>query len=78
MEKILPTISAVLHFLAAVTWIGSLIYSQYAVTPALKPLGSNKAHAVNRPGHEEFFRLNMGQPGDTAGYRNLYNGRQVG
>lgn len=47
MEEILHTISAALHILAAVTWIGSMIYSQFAVSPALKPLGPNKAHAVN-------------------------------
>lgn len=40
-------ISAAIHILAAVTWIGSMIYNQYAVSPALKPLGPNKAHAVN-------------------------------
>lgn len=47
MEEVIHTISAVLHILAAVTWIGSMIYSQFAVSPALKPLGPNKAHAVN-------------------------------
>lgn len=47
MEEVIHTISAILHILAAVTWIGSMIYSQYAISPALKPLGANKAHAVN-------------------------------
>lgn len=47
MKEILHTISAALHILAAVTWIGGMIYSQYAVSPALKPLGPNKAHAIN-------------------------------
>lgn len=47
MDEVIHTISAILHILAAVTWIGSMIYSQYAVSPALKPLGSNKAHAIN-------------------------------
>jgi len=47
VEKVLHTISAALHILAAVTWIGSMIYSQFGVSPALKPLGPNKAHAVN-------------------------------
>lgn len=47
MEKILHTISGSLHILAAVTWIGSMIYSQFAVAPALKHLGAPKASAIN-------------------------------
>ena len=47
MEQVIHTISATLHILAAVTWIGSMIYSQFGVSPALKPLGPNKAHAIN-------------------------------
>ncbi|MDD3893399.1 MAG: CopD family protein [Syntrophomonadaceae bacterium] len=47
MEKILHGISGSLHILAAVTWIGSMIYSQFAVAPALKHLGAPKASAIN-------------------------------
>lgn len=47
MEEILHTFSGILHILTAVTWIGSMIYSQFAVNPALKPLGDMKSHAVN-------------------------------
>ena len=47
MEKIWHGISASLHILAAVTWIGSMIYSKFAVAPALKPLGSTRASAIN-------------------------------
>ncbi|MDF9407686.1 hypothetical protein L7E55_04820 [Pelotomaculum isophthalicicum JI] len=47
MEKLLHTISGFLHILAAVTWIGSMIYSQFAVAPALKHLGAPKASAIN-------------------------------
>ena len=47
MEKILHAISGSLHILAAVTWIGSMIYSQFAVTPALKHLGTPRSHAIN-------------------------------
>ena len=47
MEKILQAISGSLHILAAVTWIGSMIYSQFAVTPALKHLGTPRSHAIN-------------------------------
>lgn len=46
-EKVIHIISASLHILAAVTWIGSMIYNQFAVVPALnKSLGSPKTHAV--------------------------------
>ena len=48
MEKIIHIISGSLHILAAVTWIGSMIYNQFAVAPALaKSLGSMKTHAVS-------------------------------
>ena len=57
MEKIWHGISASLHILAAVTWIGSMIYSQFAVTPALKPLGSSRASAVNMMATERFSPL---------------------
>lgn len=57
MEEILHTTSAALHILAAVTWIGSMIYSQFAVSPALKPLGPNKAHAVNGLAMKNFSAL---------------------
>lgn len=47
MEKIIHIISGSLHILAAITWIGSMIYHQFAVAPALnKSLGSTKTHAV--------------------------------
>jgi len=57
MEKVIQTISAALHILAAVTWIGSMIYSQFAVAPALKPLGPAKAHAVNGLAMKSFSGL---------------------
>lgn len=57
MEEILHTTSAALHILAAVTWIGSMIYSHFAVSPALKPLGPNKAHAVNGLAMKNFSAL---------------------
>jgi len=47
MEKILHAISGSLHILAAVTWIGSMIYSQFAVAPALKHLGAPRSSATN-------------------------------
>lgn len=47
MEKILHAISGSLHILAAVTWIGSMIYSQIAVAPALKHLGAPRSSAIN-------------------------------
>lgn len=47
MEKVIHSIVSGLHILAVVTWIGSMIYSQLAVTPALRTaLGSSKFHAV--------------------------------
>jgi len=47
MEKILHSISGSLHILAAVTWIGSMIYSMFAMAPALKHLGTPRANAIN-------------------------------
>jgi putative copper resistance protein D len=41
MEKLLHSVSGALHILAAVTWIGSMIYSEFAVMPALKQLGAS-------------------------------------
>ena len=47
MENILHGISGSLHILAAVTWIGSMVYNQFAVVPALNTsLGSTRTHAV--------------------------------
>lgn len=46
--EILHAISDGLHILAAITWIGSMIYSLSSVVPALnKSLGRMKTHAVN-------------------------------
>ena len=48
MEDIIHSISGSLHILAAITWIGSMIYNQFAVAPALnKSLGSTKTHALS-------------------------------
>ncbi len=47
MEQILHSISGSLHVLAAVTWIGGMIYNMFAVAPALKHLGTPRAHAIN-------------------------------
>lgn len=47
MEKIVHWISGSLHILAVVTWIGSMIYSQFAVAPALKHLGTPRSSAIN-------------------------------
>ncbi|MDA8234119.1 MAG: CopD family protein [Clostridia bacterium] len=57
MEKIFEGLSTILHVLAAVTWIGSIIYSQFGVTPALKPLGPTKSHAVNGLATKNFSGL---------------------
>lgn len=57
MEEILHTISGSLHILAAVTWIGSMIYSQFAVTPALKHLGVPRASSINMIATRRFFWL---------------------
>ena len=57
MEKLWHGISASLHILAAVTWIGSMIYSQFAVAPALKPLGSPRSSAINMIAAERFSPL---------------------
>lgn len=37
MEQLLHGIFGSLHVLSAVTWIGSMIYNIFAVSPALKP-----------------------------------------
>lgn len=47
MEKLIHVISQGLHILAAITWIGSMIYSAFGVAPGLKALGSTKAQATN-------------------------------
>lgn len=47
MDKILHSIAGSLHILTTVTWIGSMIYSIFAVTPALKHLGAPRSHAIN-------------------------------
>ncbi|AIQ13768.1 DUF4149 domain-containing protein [Paenibacillus durus] len=48
MEKIIHGSIVGLHILAVITWIGSMIYSQFAVMPALKKaLGNNKLHAIS-------------------------------
>lgn len=57
MEKSLHIISASLHILAAVTWIGSMIYSEFAVKPALNNLGDMKAHGVNGIAMKKFLIL---------------------
>jgi putative copper resistance protein D len=45
--KIIHIISGSLHILAVVTWVGSMIYNQFAVAPSLdESLGSVKTHAV--------------------------------
>jgi len=60
MEQILHSISSSLHILAAVTWIGSIIYSMFAVAPALKHLGTPRAHAVNIIAAGHFSPLTWG------------------
>lgn len=57
MEKFLHGLSGTLHILAAVTWIGSMIYSKFAVAPALKPLAPTKAQAVNMMAAKSFAPL---------------------
>lgn len=57
MKELLHTISGSLHILAAITWVGSMIYSEFAVKPALKPLGDMKAHAVNGMAMKNFSAL---------------------
>lgn len=48
MEKIIHGTVVGLHILAVITWIGSMIYSQFAVMPALKKaVGNNKLHAIS-------------------------------
>ena len=60
MEKVLHTISGSLHILAAVTWVGSMIYSEFAVKPALKNLGDTKAHGMNGIAMKKFSNLTWG------------------
>ncbi|AGL03486.1 DUF4149 domain-containing protein [Desulfoscipio gibsoniae] len=60
MEQILHSISGSLHFLAVVTWIGSMMYSMFAVAPALKHLGTPRAHAINMIAARRFSPLTWG------------------
>lgn len=57
VEKFLHGLSGTLHILAAVTWIGSMIYNKYAVAPALKPLAPSKAQAINMMATKSFAPL---------------------
>lgn len=57
MEKILHSISSSLHILAAVVWIGSLVYSMFAVAPALKHLGAPRSYAINMIAARRFSPL---------------------
>ena len=48
MEKVIHGVVGGLHILAVITWVGSMIYSQFAVMPALRnSLGNAKSHAVS-------------------------------
>lgn len=48
MEKVMHGTVIVLHILAAIILIGSMIYNQFAVMPALKKaVGNNKIHAIS-------------------------------
>ena len=48
MDNLIHIFVGGLHILAVITWIGSMIYSLLAVTPALNTtLGNTKSHAVN-------------------------------
>lgn len=48
MENVIHGIIGSLHILAVITWIGSMIYSMFAVTPVLNSsLGNMKSHALN-------------------------------
>jgi len=58
--EVLHIISGSLHILAAVTWIGSMIYSEFAVKPALNNLGDMKAHGVNGIAMKKFSNLTWG------------------
>lgn len=58
--EVLHIISGSLHILAAVTWIGSMIYSEFAVKPALNNLGDMKAHGVNGIAMKNFSNLTWG------------------
>lgn len=55
--EIAHVISGSLHILSAVTWIGSMIYSEFGVKPALKNLGDRKAHSVNSNVMKKFSAL---------------------
>jgi putative copper resistance protein D len=57
MEKLLHSVSGALHILAAVTWIGSMIYSEFAVMPALKQLGAPRSKAINMIASGHFSSL---------------------
>lgn len=57
MKELLHFISGSLHILSAVTWVGAMIFNQYGVKPALKPLGSPKAHAVGGMAAHKFSSL---------------------
>ena len=57
MEEVLHIISGSLHILAAVAWIGSMIYSEFAVKPALNNLGDMKAHGVNGMAMKNFSNI---------------------
>ena len=57
MEKLLYSVSESLHILAAVTWIGSMIYSEFAVMPAIKQLGAPRSQAINMIASEKFSSL---------------------
>jgi len=55
--EISHVISALLHIFAAVTWIGSMMYSEFGVKPALKNLGDMKAHSVGGNAMKKFSSL---------------------
>lgn len=58
LEKVIHSIVGGLHILAVITWIGSMVYSQLAVRPALQTaLGDTKSHAVNGLMMRNFFLL---------------------
>lgn len=43
MQTVFQGLVGSLHVIAAVVWVGSIIYHQYAVRPALKPLDAAQA-----------------------------------
>jgi putative copper resistance protein D len=57
MKEFWHTLFEILHVLAAVTWIGSMIYSTFGVALALKNLGSTKAEATNMTIMKKFSPL---------------------